>query len=111
MHSYSPRAILIALVAAVVLMVPAMASAQDDPSNAQYQPSGQEIGGQVAGGEGEGDEGPGGAAGGDQGGGFNQPVVSGLPFTGFDVLAMALAAAAITGTGFALRRLSRPPTA
>jgi hypothetical protein len=103
----------IGVVAAVVLMVPAVASAQDDPSNAQYQPSGQQIGGEVAGGGGGGGGGEGGGPGAPAGdaGGFNQPVVSGLPFTGFDVLAMVLAAAAITATGFTLRRLSRPPTA
>jgi hypothetical protein len=47
---------------------------------------------------------------GEQGGGLDERVVSGAPFTGFDLLAMALALAAITGAGFALRRLSRPPT-
>jgi hypothetical protein len=59
----------------------------------------------------------GGGGGGPQGGSPNSPgspssnsneIVGGLPFTGFDVGVLALAAVALLGTGFTLRRLSDP---
>jgi hypothetical protein len=92
---------LVAVVLVIALAIPATASAQGNPTDAQYQPAAEQIVGQAGAG--------GGGGGADQGGALDERVVSGLPFTGFDVLATALAAAAITGTGLVLRRLSRPP--
>jgi hypothetical protein len=44
-----------------------------------------------------------------EGGGLDGRVVGGVPFTGFDLVALALAAAVIAGTAVLLRRLSRRP--
>jgi hypothetical protein len=44
-----------------------------------------------------------------EGGGLDARVVDGVPLTGFDLLAVALAAAVIAGTAVLLRRLSRRP--
>jgi hypothetical protein len=92
---FSLRATLIAVVA-IALVIPASAAAQDDPTDAQYQPAGQQITAEAGGGD-------------EAVSGLDDRVVSGLPLTGFDLMAMAIAAAAITGTGLVLRRLSRPP--
>jgi hypothetical protein len=89
-------------VAAILLMAPAVAGAQDGPSSVEYDPANELVVG-AAGDSGD----PGASAGGDSA--LNDPVVSSLPFTGFDVLAMALGAIVITGTGLALRRLTRAP--
>jgi hypothetical protein len=96
------RRTVIVVVLAIALAIPATASAQSDPTDAQYQPAAQQISAGGAGGGGA-------EVGAAEAGGLDERVVSGLPFTGFDLLAMGLAAVAITGTGFALRRLSRLP--
>jgi hypothetical protein len=94
------RSTLIAVVFVIALAIPTTAFAQgSDATSAQYEAADELAVGAAGGG--------GSADGGD--GGLDGRVVSGLPFTGFDLLAMGLAAVVITGTGFALRRLSRPP--
>ena len=99
----SHRFIALVAVLAVALVVPAVASAQGGPSGVEYNSADQLVV----------DAAQSGGNGGNNGGGetssLNDPVVSSLPFTGVDVLAMTLAALVITGGGFALRRLSRPP--
>lgn len=108
-HRYSTNRITAALVATAVLAlssaVPALAAS--DPTSAQYDDSVTQI---------------------DQAGGggpnviaeqattpapeatakpaLRQDIVSGLPFTGLDVVALAAVAVALTSVGFALRRLS-----
>jgi hypothetical protein len=89
------------LIAAFVVVglagVPA-ASAQsslDDPSSAQYDPPlPQDTAGA--------------SAAGSNSSGLDSNIGS-LPFTGMDVLIIAGVALLLTGTGFALRRLSTPP--
>ena len=100
----SHRLIALVAVLAVVLVVPAVASAQGGPSGVEYNSADQLVVGAAQ----SGDNG-GGNNGGGETSSLNEPVVSSLPFTGVDVLAMTLAALVITGGGFALRRLSRPP--
>lgn len=90
------------MVAAVVaaLALPATAAAQgSDATAAEYKATDKLVVG-AAGGGGGGPEQP---------TGLETRVVSSLPFTGFDLVAMGLAAIVITGTGFALRRLSSAP--
>jgi hypothetical protein len=110
--------LLVAVLVASFSVVPAAALAQDplsDPSAAEYNapiPSGG-----VAGTTG------GGVAGAPSGGVAGQPAAAGeatppgggssnnlgsLPFTGMDLIIVAGAALLLTGTGFALRRLSMP---
>ena len=86
-------------IVAAVLVVPGAALAQNDPTSAQYNPPIPDSG--VAGGA------AGGAGGGDSGGGLNSNIGS-LPFTGMDLIIVAGVAFVLTGTGFALRRLSTP---
>ena len=106
-------------VVAAVAVAPATALAQDalsNPSDAQYQPQSQVHEAVPA---------PRGRNGGGNGGnnqsspvasntaastptsGLNSNVGS-LPFTGMDVIVLALVAAGLLGTGLALRRLSSP---
>jgi hypothetical protein len=94
------RQILLVLgIVAAFAVVPGAAIAQDDPTSAQYNPPIPESG--VAGGtEGGGDPGS-------SGGGLNSNIGS-LPFTGMDLIIVAGVAFLLTGTGFALRRLSTP---
>lgn len=68
----------------------------DDPSAAQYEPN-IPPGGDTAG-----------AASGGSNKGLDSNIGS-LPFTGMDLLIVAGVALVLTGTGFALRRLSTPP--
>ena len=87
-----------ALAAAFAAGVPAALaqSSSDDPSSAQYQPNipaGEDIGGATASGGGDGLDGN----------------IGSLPFTGMDLLIVGGVALLLTGTGFALRRLSAPP--
>jgi hypothetical protein len=91
------KLLLIGIVAAFVAM-PGAAIAQDDPSSAQYNPPIPQSG--VAGGA------EGGSSG-DSGSGLNSSIGS-LPFTGMDLIIVAGVAFLLTGTGFALRRLSTP---
>jgi hypothetical protein len=91
--------ILVLGIAAAVLVVPAAALAQNDPTSAQYNPPIPESG--VAGGAAGGGEAGGG------GGGLESNIGS-LPFTGMDLIIVAGVAFVLTGTGFALRRLSTP---
>lgn len=77
-----------------------MAVAQtDDPSSAQYNPPNIEEG--TAGG------GASGSGAGSEESGLSASIGS-LPFTGMDLLIIAAVALMLTGTGFALRRLSMP---
>lgn len=86
-------AALLVVVLCASLAAPALASAQQvDPTSDQYDPSVTQI--QASGGSGD----PGGS---DSGLSSN---VGPLPFTGFDVIAMAAVALAVTGLGLALQR-------
>ena len=94
-------ALLVIAVASALAVVP-MASAQDsnsDPSAAQYDPPIPDAGA---------NSGASGGSGGSGGSGLNSNIGS-LPFTGMDLLIVAGVAFVLTGTGFALRRLSTPP--
>ncbi len=71
------------------------------PSDSEYDTTNHQIA--AAGGSG----GPSGS-GPSGGGGGNDAVISGLPFTGFDVGVLALASVALLGSGLMLRRLSDP---
>jgi hypothetical protein len=82
------------------LAVPSAALA-GSPTNSQYDTTNHQIAA-AGGGGGPSGSGPSG------GGGGNQPVISGLPFTGFDVGVLALASVALLGSGLTLRRLSDP---
>ena len=84
----------------VALAVPSVALA-GSPSDAEYDTTNNQIA--AAGGSG----GPSGS-GPSGGGGGNEAVISGLPFTGFDVGVLALASVALLGSGLTLRRLSDP---
>jgi hypothetical protein len=86
--------------AIAALAVPSAALA-GGPTNSQYDTTNHQIA--AAGGGGGPSEGSG-----PSGGGGNEPVISGLPFTGFDVGVLALASVALLGSGLTLRRLSDP---
>jgi hypothetical protein len=92
------RLCLTLIVAAIAALSAAPAAfAQDsltDPSAAQYNPPIPEDDGGTA-------------SSSDSGGGLNSNIGS-LPFTGMDLLIVAGVAFVLTGTGFALRRLSTP---
>jgi hypothetical protein len=93
-RSFGLLLVLAALAAFVA--VPGVAMAQGssgDPSTAQYTPNIP-----------PGDEG--GSTGGSSGGLDSQ--IGSLPFTGMDLIILAGVALVLTGTGFALRRLSTP---
>jgi hypothetical protein len=85
------------LVGAMAGAPAALAQATDDPSSAQYDPPIP---------EGQGTAGS--AASGNSGNGLDSNIGS-LPFTGMDLLIVLGVALVLTGTGFALRRLSMPP--
>jgi hypothetical protein len=94
-------------VIAAVAIAPATALAQDalsNPSAAQYEPQSQ-VQGATGSGSNDGPSGP--AAANTSGSGLNSNVGS-LPFTGLDVMVLAVVAAGLIGTGLALRRLSSP---
>jgi hypothetical protein len=98
---FSFRATLVVAAVIVALALPATAAAQGgDATAAEYKATDKLVVGAAGGGGGGGPEQP---------SGLETRVVSGLPFTGFDLLAMGLAAVVITGTGFALRGLSSAP--
>ena len=88
-----PAAWLVAGLLALAFAVPSAAMAQS-PTNDQYAPENHQI-----------------SAAGGGGGGSGPPssnTIGSLPFTGLDVAVLALAAVALVGAGFALRRLSDP---
>jgi len=86
--------------ALVVLALAAPAAAMaTSPSHDQYDPKSQQIAATGSGGGG------GGSATTSSSGGST---IGSLPFTGLDVGVLALAAVALLGAGFALRRLSDP---
>lgn len=98
---------LLAVVAAVAI-APATALAQDalsNPSASQYEPKSQVQGNSTNGSNGPGTSVP--AAANTSASGLNGNVGS-LPFTGMDVIVLAVVAAALIGTGVALHRLSAP---
>ena len=93
----------IVALAAAVMVPTALAQNTDDPSSKQYNPP---IPEQTGAGVGvAGDEGGGGD---DDGGSGLNATIGSLPFTGMDLLIVAGVAFLLTGTGFALRRLSMP---
>ena len=79
------------------LAVPSAALA-GSPTGSQYDTTNHQIAA-AGGGGGPSGNGPGNG---------NEPVISGLPFTGFDVGVLALASVALLGSGLTLRRLSDP---
>ena len=85
----------VAIVAAFTA-VPAYAQTIDDPASAQYDAPIPDSGTASSS-----------ASGGSSGGGLDSNIGS-LPFTGMDLLIVAGVALVLTGTGFALRRLSMP---
>jgi hypothetical protein len=82
------------------LAVPSAALA-GAPADSEYDTTNHQIA--AAGGGGGPNEGSG-----PSGGGGNDAVISGLPFTGFDVGILAFASVALLGAGVTLRRLSDP---
>lgn len=96
---------LLFLVTAVAALVAVpVATAQDpinDPTSAQYDPPIPGAAGGAAGTSG------GAGAAGEESGGLESNIGS-LPFTGMDLIIVAGVAFLLTGTGFALRRLSMP---
>jgi hypothetical protein len=93
-------------VSAVCLVGPAAALAQTTgPTSAQYNPPIPQRG--VAGGAQGGQAGTAGGGASAPSGGLNSNIGS-LPFTGMDLIIVAGVAFVLTGTGFALRRLSTP---
>ena len=95
------------VVIAAIAVAPATAMAQDalsNPSAAQYEPQSQ-VQGTSTNGSNDGN-GPV-AASTPPTTGLNSNVGS-LPFTGLDVIVLAVVAAGLLGTGLALRRLSSP---
>ncbi len=97
---------LLAVITAVAV-APATALAQDalsNPTASQYEPQSQ-VQGTSTNGSNDGSNGP--VAANTSNSGLNSNVGS-LPFTGLDVIVLAIVAAGLIGTGFALRRLSSP---
>jgi tetrahydromethanopterin S-methyltransferase subunit E len=93
-------------VIAAVAIAPATALATDalsDPASAQYQPQSQVQGTTTNGSNGP--NAPVAANAADTGLKAN---VGSLPFTGLDVIVLAVVAAALIGTGIALRKVSGP---
>jgi|SRR5687767_14704313 len=85
---------LVVTIVAAFCAVPAFAQDAGDPSSAQYDPPIPDSG--TASGSAAGD--PGGL----------ESNIGSLPFTGLDLLIVGGVAFVLTGTGFALRRLSTP---
>jgi hypothetical protein len=83
--------------AIAALAVPSAALA-GSPTSSQYDTTNHQIAA-AGGGGGPSGNGPGNG---------NDAVISGLPFTGFDVGVLALASVALLGSGLMLRRLSDP---
>ena len=89
----------IALALAIVALTVPTAALAGSPTDYQYNPTNHQI---AASGGGGGPSEPSGPSSGENN------VVSGLPFTGFDVGILALASVALMGAGLTLRRLSDP---
>lgn len=92
----------IVALAAAVMAPTALAQNTDDPSDKQYNPPIPEQTGAAVGTAGDEDDG------GDEAGTGLNATIGSLPFTGMDLLIVAGVAFLLTGTGFALRRLSTP---
>jgi hypothetical protein len=90
----------IVLALAIVALAVPTAALAGSPTQSEYDTTNQQIA--AAGGSGGPSE-PSGPS-----GGGNDAVISGLPFTGFDVGVLALASVALLGSGLTLRRLSDP---
>ena len=93
--------LIVGVLAAAFVALPSVALAQDplsNPSSAQYSAPIPESGTAGA-------SASGGSSG--SGGGLSSNIGS-LPFTGMDLIIVAGVAFVLTGTGFALRRLSTP---
>ncbi len=90
-----PAAWLAAALLMVALAAPSAALASS-PTHAQYEPKNQQIAATGGGGSTGGPSAP------------SRSTIGSLPFTGLDVGVLALAAVALLGAGFALRRLSDP---
>ncbi len=90
-----------ALVLAIVALAVPSASLAGSPTQSEYDTTNHQI---AAGGGDGGPSEPSGPSNGDS----NNAVISGLPFTGFDVGILALASVALLGSGLTLRRLSDP---
>jgi hypothetical protein len=90
----------IVLALAIVALAVPSASLAGSPTKSQYETTNHQI---AAAGGGGGPSHPSGPS-----GGSNEAVISGLPFTGFDVGVLALASVALLGSGLTLRRLSDP---
>ena len=91
----------IALALAIVALAVPSAALAGSPTDSEYDTTNHQI---AAAGGGGGPYEPSGPS----GGGGNDAVISGLPFTGFDVGVLALASVALLGSGLTLRRLSDP---
>lgn len=89
----SGRAWLALVVVLGALLIPAgSAFAASDPTTSQYENVVTQVSGN-AGGDGKSS-------------GLEKSVVGGLPFTGLDLIALAVVAVALTSMGLALRRLT-----
>jgi hypothetical protein len=108
-HTHSRLGLLAVVAALGLLALPAAAAAQETttsptttgPTEAQY---GSQIPGQGTAGASAGTAGTSGTS---SPGGLDSNIGS-LPFTGLDLIVVAGLAFVLTGTGFALRRLSTP---
>lgn|SRR5436190_23971582 len=94
-----PAVWLAGVLVVLALAAPAAAMATS-PSHDQYDPKSQQIAATGSGGGGGGGSATTSSSGGS--------TIGSLPFTGLDVGVLALAAVALLGAGFALRRLSDP---
>jgi hypothetical protein len=94
----------LALGLAIVAFAVPTAAIAASPTDAQYGPTNHQVA--AAGGGGGAPKGGGPTAEASPSG--SHAVISGLPFTGFDVGVLALASVALLGAGLTLRRLSDP---
>jgi hypothetical protein len=97
----------IVLALAIVALAVPSASLAGSPTDSEYDTTNRQIA--AAGGSGGPSQGgPSQGVVPSSGSGGNEAVISGLPFTGFDVGVLALASVALLGSGLMLRRLSDP---
>lgn len=87
---------------ALLIALPGAAAQASSPSSAQYDTTNDQIAAGGGGGPSEPSE-PSEPSGG------NDPVISGLPFTGVDLVLLGIVALALLSAGIALQRLSRTP--